>query len=137
MKATTYQLNKIVNYIFGSVSYTPPSSWWLGLSTTLVDETGVVTEPAGADGYSRVEIVNNKTASGWTTSSSLPAEVSNKIAAVFSSINHGWSPIVSVFLADASSGGHVCYYSPAEPTFLVQVNSSATFDAGQITASES
>jgi hypothetical protein len=131
MNATTYQMNKLLNYVFGGVSYTPPSNWYLGLSKTLIDATGnTVTEPdSGTTGYARVAIPNNKS-TGWTTSTL--KTLSNLAKVTFGESDAPYGTIVSMFLADALTGGNVCYYYTANPAFPVGAASETYFDIGKI-----
>jgi hypothetical protein len=49
MSATNYAKNKIQDYNFGAISYTPPSSYWIALSTTNISSSGSnISEPVGA-----------------------------------------------------------------------------------------
>jgi hypothetical protein len=65
--ATTVTLNNILNYNFGSNTYSPalPTKMSFGLSTTQVTAAGIasVTEPIAASGYARIEICNAALAS--------------------------------------------------------------------------
>jgi hypothetical protein len=52
---------KLLNYLFGSVSYSNPSSYYFALSSTEPSSAaGNVTEPVGM-GYARVQVVNDIT----------------------------------------------------------------------------
>lgn len=130
MKATTYQLNQLLNYLIGSVAYSPPATWYLGLSTSLIAIDGAYTEPAG-NGYDRVAITNDTT--NWTTATLTNLIVSNKLAASFPVSTGSWGTIQSIFLADAASGDYVCYYSPATPAFTVGNDIIVSFPIGSIT----
>ena len=60
MAITNYTSNKILNYNFGSTSYTVPATIYIGLSSTALAFSGTgYTEPSGGN-YSRVTEANNK-----------------------------------------------------------------------------
>ncbi|MFZ2992549.1 MAG: hypothetical protein WA061_02425 [Microgenomates group bacterium] len=135
MNATTYEANKILNHIFGGAEgggasvYTPEAVWHVGLSTTLIDATGVYTEPAGG-GYDRVDITNDKT----TWSDSTVATLQNDIAVTFPASSSSWGTIVSVFLIDSGTpgAGNTRYYYNLNPSFPVVGGSTVSFSAGNI-----
>ena len=132
MKITTYQLNKIIQHIFSGTTYTPVATWYLGLSTTAIDETGAtVTEPTDA-AYARVAITNNGTE--WVVTGT-DGEMENANDADFPQSTESWGNIASIFLADASTAGNVCYFADASPIFPVPVNTVVSFAAGKIVAS--
>lgn len=136
MNATTYEMNKILNHVFGgsgsaSASYVPLTTWYLGLSTTEIGVTGSnVTEPSDPS-YARVAITNTK--ANWTTATSASLATSASFAFPQSSQSQGY--IRSVFLANASAvaAGSVCYYYT--PTvFPVATATTITFAQGTISA---
>lgn len=131
MNITNYERNRLVDHSFGGVSASPVANWYIGLSTTVIDETGnTVTEPSSGDGYARKAIPNDK--SNWTTSAS--GVVTNASAIVLDESTASWGTIVSIFLADSLTGGNVCYFQTASPTFPVVASTEITFEAGTITA---
>jgi hypothetical protein len=130
MNVTTYEANRILKQLFGAVNYVAPGSWWLGLSTKAIGIDGVIPadgEPTTTAGYGRAEVTNNGT-SFDTTATSLPTLISTS----FGASSGDWGTIVSIFLADASTSGHVCYYYTASPSFPVLSGTTVTFDAGDI-----
>ena len=138
MNATTYESNRILNHVFGGAEgggasvYTPATNWYVGLSTTIVDATGVVTEPSGGN-YARVEIANDKT----TWSDSTLATLQNDISVAFPTSSSSWGTIVSVFLARSGTEGtnDASYYFTLNPSFPVVGGSIVTFAAGTIDVS--
>ena len=103
---TTYLENKILDYVFGKVSYTPPASIYVGLSATEPGKAGAFTgEPSGS-GYGRVELTNN------TTSFPL-ADTGSKsvgVAIEFPEVTGSLGELKYGFLADASTGGNMLGY---------------------------
>jgi hypothetical protein len=94
--------NKVLDCFFGGVAITPPTTLYVGLSLTKSYKGGYISEPTGG-AYSRIAVTNNLTqflaASAGTKS--------NAAALTFSAPSAGWGSILSVFIADALSGGNV------------------------------
>jgi len=94
--------NKVLDCFFGGVPITPPQTLYLGLSLTKAYKGGYTSEPTGGS-YSRVSISNDlnhfPTASAGTKS--------NATTITFSSPTAAWGSILSVFIADASTGGNI------------------------------
>lgn len=101
----TYSLsNQILGYNFGLKSYTPPSNYYLALSTTSninADGTGF-TEVTGGS-YARVQIPNN------TVSFSAPANgvIKNAVSFQFAESTASWGAILSFGIYDALTGGNL------------------------------
>ena len=142
MPATTYAVNKMIDYNFGgtSASYTPPSTYYLGLSTTEIDATGsaTMTEPTDSS-YARVALTNNKTT--WCYASS--GSIINAISASFAQSSEAWGTLVSSFLSSASQDGAVddegetdkiWFYYSLDPDLPVVANTVVTFGIGTITS---
>ena len=129
MPATTTMINNILNYNFGSQAYSPalPATMYFGLSTTLVNATGLpsATEPAG---YVRKSFTNNTT--NWNTST--VASLSNKVALVFAETTGDLGTIRSIFIATAASAGTILWYYTLAPAIVVLDNTVLTFAIGTI-----
>ncbi len=99
---TDFANNKVLDLLFGAVTLTAPSNLYFGLSKAAATKSGTVAEPSGG-GYARAAIGNNAAhfpaASLGTKSNALPIS--------FSAPTADWGPIVSVFVADATTGGNV------------------------------
>lgn len=54
----TYTMgNNLMGYLFSGTSYTPPTNWYIGLSTTTITQSGTgVTEPLTSAGYARIAV---------------------------------------------------------------------------------
>ena len=99
---TDYANNKVLDQLFGAVPLAPPASLYFGLSQAPATKSGVVAEPSGGS-YARVAVPNDV--------AHFPAAgagaKSNAAAITFSAPTSGWGSVVSVFVADSSSGGNV------------------------------
>ena len=134
MPPTTLMANNILNYNFGGRAYsTPafPADVYFGLSTTLVDATGLasVTEPSGGS-YARVAYSNDATPQKWTVSS--VGSLSNTDAIIFPKSTADWGTILSIFIADTATAGNVLWYCTLVPSFIVLDDTVVTFDANSI-----
>jgi hypothetical protein len=99
---TDYSNNKVLDLFFGSASYAPPATLYLGLSTNPTNKMGFAPEPSGG-GYARVPMANNLT----TFPVAVTGTKSNATVLTFPSPTASWGTIVSLFVADAATGGNV------------------------------
>ena len=116
MAITTYQANRLNNYLFGATSFTPNGTYYIGLSTTAINAAGTgVTEPTGG-GYQRVAVTNNKT--NFTDSTG--GIVQNKVQFEFPESTTALGTIKHVFIADSLTGGNILYYDALTTPRTVQ-----------------
>ena len=121
--------NKIQDLMFGSVAFTQPATYYLGLSTSTISSSGSnVSEPVG-NGYARVAIPNTK--SYFTYSSSGCLVNSGSIAFPISS--GSWGTIIDLALFDASTSGSVWVYTTVPSPIVVQTNTTVSFSASGLT----
>lgn len=133
MSSTNFAKNKILDYAFGNISYTPPANLYMGLSTTSISSSGSnASEPVGAS-YARVAIPNNKTGFTYASSGCLV----NAGSIVFSQSSGSWGTIVDVGFWDAVTSGSIWYYSTLGTPMIIQNLTIVSFSASQITISES
>jgi len=131
MAATNYARNKILDYNFGSVAYSVPPSFFLGLSTTTINAGGsTATEPVGSS-YSRVEIANDK--SNWTYASS--GCLLNSTSVSFIEASGSWGTVTYAGLWDAPTSGSIWFYQALPTAKIVQANTVVTFSASSIAMS--
>ena len=135
MTATLITVNNILNYSFGSRTYSPalPSYPFIGLSTTLVDATGLtsVTEPATANGYARFGSVLEITPT-WTTATT--NTITNLFTVTFPTASASWGTVLSLFIADSGTraAGNVVWYSTLATPILVSASQILSFEPGDI-----
>ena len=123
MAITTYQANRLNNYLFGATSFTPNGTYYIGLSTTAINAAGTgVTEPTGG-GYKRVAVTNNKT--NFTDSTG--GIVQNKVQFEFPESTTVWGTITHVFIADSLTGGNILYYDALTTPRTVQTDTILLF----------
>lgn len=98
--------NKLLNHIFGSITYSPPTTYYIALSTANPKGDGSgLSEPSG-NGYERKSVDNNKT--NWSTSSD--GVISNAIEIAFIEATGNWGTITHLAIFDAESGGNMLVY---------------------------
>lgn len=102
---TNYLKNKIQDYLFSGVAFTPPTTYYIALSKTepLADGTGV-TEPVGG-GYTRLAI--NRGLDDFTLS--VNGIVKNKVSVVSSESTTAWGSLPYYGIYDSQNGGNLLY----------------------------
>ena len=131
MSSTIYAANRMLNYEFGGTSYTPPATWYFGLSTTSTGYSGSsATEPT--DGaYARVALTNNKT--NFSTSSS--GSLINNVDIVFNQSSGSFGTIVDLDMWDLGAGGNIWHYQALSSPRIVSGSSVVKFLAGSLSIS--
>lgn len=102
---TNYLRNKIQDYLFTGVAFTPPATYYVGLSKTepKANSTGV-TEPSGGN-YARIAIAKGTTA--FTTSTD--GLVKNKITVQSPESTSAWGNLPYYAIYDSATGGNLLY----------------------------
>ena len=132
MSTALYGMNKNLNYNFGGTSYTPPATWYIGLSTTSTGSSGsAATEPTDAT-YARVAVTNNHT-TGFSVATT--GCLVNSGSIVFPQSSGSWGTIVDVVLYDLISGGNVWYYQALSSPRAISGSSVVQFLPGALTIS--
>lgn len=128
MSMTNYITDALLNYLFRGISYTPESVVYVGLSTALIDETGVVSEPSGG-GYVRQPITSGS--SSWTAPGSVHY-ITNSTVIDFPESTASWGTIKAIFLANASTSGSVLYFDNLDSFIPVGPSTKVTISAGKL-----
>jgi hypothetical protein len=133
MSSTNWAKNQVQDFLFGSVSFTPPTNYYLALSTTTVSSSGSnLTEPSGA-GYARVIIPNSKSYFTYSSGGCLV----NSASIVYPISTGSWGTIVDVALVSGSTSGSVWFYTTLGVPKIVQDATTISFAASAITISQS
>jgi len=123
--------NKILDYNFGKTAHTPPTTYYVGLSTTVVNINGTGnTEPSGGS-YARVAITNNKT----TFTTAATGTLKNDISISFPESSGAWGTITYVFISDAPTGGNIYFFEALPSAKTVQTATTVLFVAAALTFS--
>jgi len=125
---TNYITDALLNYLFRGISYTPGSVVYVGLSTALIDETGVVSEPSEG-GYVRQPITSGS--SSWTAPGSVHY-ITNSTVIDFPESTASWGTIKAIFLANASTSGSVLYFDNLDSFIPVGPSTKVTISAGKL-----
>lgn len=106
--ATNLQAGYLLSRDFGSVAYTPVTTWHFGVSTTTINQDGTnSTEPTDA-AYARVAVDNNT--SNFTN---LITGTGRQNATVieFPTATASWGTITYLAIYDAQTSGNIRYYA--------------------------
>jgi hypothetical protein len=99
---TDYANNLILDQYFGAVSNNPAPTLYIGLSLQPANKAGTVTEPSGG-AYARAAVSNDLAHFPRAVSGTK----SNALSIVFPNPSLNWGTIVSIFVADSSTGGNI------------------------------
>ena len=133
MSATNWARNQMLDGAFGGQTFTAPTNYYIGLSTTSISTSGSnATEPVGAS-YARVQIPNSKSYFSWAISGSLI----NITDIAFAESSGSWGTITDIGLWSASTSGSIWYYTTLAVPKVVQDTTIVSFSASSITISQS
>lgn len=122
--------------LFGSSGNTPPTIYYIGLSTTTItDAGGNITEPSG-NGYLRFGATNNKT----TFTNAVAGSLSNAIVCAFPQASGSWGTVSDFFLADHATSAatpNMWGYGALGATKTISSGDTASFAANAITITQS
>lgn len=131
MSATDFARNKELDYMFGATAYTPPTNYYVGLSTTTISTSGSnATEPSGG-AYARVLVPNDK--SHFTIASTGCLVISGSVG--FPESSGSWGTILAVGLWDASTSGSIWHYTTLGTPRIVQASTVLSFSSSAISFS--
>lgn len=133
MSSTNFAKNYAQNFLFGGVSFTPPTNFYLALSLGSISSTGSgLVEPSGA-GYARVQIPNTKT----YFTNAVNGTITTTGSQSFPQSSGSWGTIVDIALCDAATSGSVWYYTTLTTPKVVQDSTIISFAASAITITQS
>lgn len=129
MAITYLSGNKVLDFNFGGTSYSPPATYYFGLSTTTIniDGTGATEPSSGA--YARIGLTNNKT--NWGNASN--ASLTNSTAVQFAESTASWGTITYVGMWDALTSGSIYWYDALSPARTVASATTVLFAISAIT----
>ncbi len=120
-----YWENRLLDYIFGKSSLTPPVVY-LGLLTAEPGEDGTgLAEPNGK-AYQRIQT----SASDWNVSAS--GSLDNAVDIIFPMATGNWGTVTHFALFDAATGGNMLAYGALSPAKVVGSGVIAKFAAGDL-----
>lgn len=109
MSFSDYFESALLRMLFHNQSYTPPDSYWISLSTKNIGDDAVDNrEPDPSRSYSRVEIGNNISETGFIR---IGDYLYNSGQINFSEVtNNEWGTIISFGLWDSETDGNLIAY---------------------------
>jgi len=123
--------NKVLDRLFGQTTLTPPTTYYVGLSTNALTFSGSITgEPSGG-AYARVAVTNNKT--NWANAAS--GILANLTSVTFTESTASWGTITHVFLASSLAGtaaSDLWFYEALTASRAVADTTTVLFDVGGI-----
>lgn len=104
--------NQLADFIFGGVSLTPPTTYYIAIATAALDrtKTGSNFTEANYGGYARVAFTNNKTNFGNATGDINGSVVLNAAEIRFPTLASGTMTTNQLVVLDAASGGNIVGY---------------------------
>src|SRR5215216_712658 len=120
----------LLDHVLNDGTYTPPTNWFVALSTTTPTEAGGnFTEPVG-NAYARVSTA----AADWAAATgTTPATKSNGNAITFPAATGSWGTVTHFGLFTASSGGTVQIWGALTTSKAVGSGDIASFAASALT----
>lgn len=121
----------LLDEVFGGQNFVPPANLYVGLSTTLPNDTGTgITEPLALDGYARVLVVNNLT--NWNAA--IGGLKDNAVNFEFPEATGAWGTITHFFIATAATGtgSVVVAWGTLTASKVVSSGDTARFQAGDL-----
>lgn len=120
----------LLDHVLNDGAYTPPTNWFIALSTTTPTEAGAnFTEPSG-NGYARVSTA----AADWAAASgTAPAIKDNANAITFPTASGGsWGTVTHFGFFTASSGGTVQIWGALAVSKAIGDGDTASFGVGAL-----
>jgi len=126
-----YLENKVLDFLLGGVSYTPPATVYIALFTAAPTDAGGGTEVSGG-GYARVAVTNNTTNFPAASNGSK----SNGTTITFPTATADWGTVVAVGIFDAATNGNLLFWANLTTSKTIQNGDTAQFAAGSLTFTE-
>lgn len=128
---STYAEGKILELLFGDVSYSIPATLYVAAFSAAPGPTSN-TEITG-NAYARVAVTNNTT-NFPTGSGSNPYTKSNGTSIAFPTVTTAnWLPVVGIGIYDASSAGNLIAWCAITSTGAIVVGATLTIPIGALT----
>lgn len=105
---------KLLDFVLGGTSYTPPGTIYVALSTAAFDTsaTGSALDEVTGGAYARVALTNNPTNFPGASGSN-PATKTTGVDVTFPTATADWGTVFSAYLVSAATDGDVLYGADA------------------------
>jgi hypothetical protein len=121
-----YLEDKVLDHVFGGVSYTAPATLYVALYTVAPDDTGGGTE------VTTVGTAYVRQTATFTVSGTSPTTASNSAAIEYPTATANYGTVVAVGVLDASSAGNLLAYANLDTSKVVSSGDVFRFDAGDL-----
>lgn len=121
---TNYTEQKIIEYLLGNISFTPPSTLYFGLWTVALSNssTGSDSNEVNGGDYARVAVANNTLNFGNSGEDGVGIR-KNKTDITFPTATTTWGNIHAVGICDDSTDGNMLFfYNLSDPLMIVTGN---------------
>lgn len=133
--SNTYE-EDILDYLFGGVALSPPSTFYVALLTAEPTEAGSISEVTspGANGYARAQIARTIGATGWYASVQEDGvtKLKNQVSLTFGPATSNWSAATHFALMSASTGGTMICWAALTSSVTVTTGNYAKFEANSL-----
>lgn len=127
MSASDVTESAVLKALFGRTTLSPPPVYYMGLSSTEINEDGSGATPPSDGNYARVAFANEP--NSFTHSS---GQVQNGTIIQFATASDTWN-VNYWHMNDAASGGTVHFKGSVNPSQTVTVNQQLRFPVGGLT----
>jgi hypothetical protein len=130
-----YLENKIIDWLFRGVAFTPPTGLYVALFTTNDNDANSSAVEVSGGSYARVNLAPSTTnwaaTNGATTttnpSSGTGGTTSNNAAITFPTPTGNWGTITGVGIFDASTSGNLLFYGALTASQVVNTGNPFSF----------
>jgi len=119
--------NKLLDQLFGGVSYTFPTTLYVGLATAVASDGSTFTEVSGGS-YARVSVTANQTNFPAASGGAL----SNGTAITFPQASASWGTVVAVGVYDQSTSGNLLAWADLTTSKTIASGDTASFAIGDL-----
>ena len=134
-----YVENAIIDELLRGQNFTPPTTIYVGLSTTACSDSSFGTEVSG-NNYSRVSVTaslanfaGTQSAGSTTASSGTGGQTSNNAAVNFPTPSGTWGTVTHWFLADASTSGNLLICDDLTTSKTINASDTVSFAIAALT----
>lgn len=128
MSVTYTQANTILDEYFGRVTPTIPTTYYMGVSTSIIQNDGSgITEPVDV-AYARVPVGNTKV----SFSNSNNGVVTNLLEFQFPESQTSWGIVIYFFLADSATEGNIKFFGQLTNSRTVEVGTILVLEVGAL-----
>lgn len=121
-----YLENKFLDHVLRNVTYTSPTTVYVGLYTVTPSDAGGGTEVTGGS-YARVAATFTAASAGSS---------SNSAAVTFTAATASWGTTVAFGLFDASTSGNLLYWNALTTNKTINTGDTAAFAIGALVINE-